>query len=382
MRLEWQIGFWIGAFLLLILFLWVFSGVLLPFAAAVALGYLLNPVADRLEGLGLNRLGAVLLIMAAFVLLLGLIIVLIMPILWHQLASFIQALPAYVVKLEELITDQSERLGRDYGGAFMEKLGFGKDAATELRNSTSELVNQAAQWAGSVLRSVWTSGAALISLISLMVVTPVVAFYMLLDWDKMIATIDSLVPLRHRDTVRELAREIDTAMAGFLRGQSLVCLFLGLWYGIGLSLIGLNFGLLIGISAGILSFIPYVGSLTALVLSSAVAIVQDWPQLHLLFMALGVFLAGQFLEGNILSPKLVGGSVGLHPVWLIFALLAFGSLFGFTGLIAAVPLAAAAGVILRFAVRRYRESELYSELAAPRPKGFIEMKAIRPPEER
>ena len=129
--LEWQIGFWIGAFLLLILFLWVFSGVLLPFAAAVALGYLLNPVADELEALGLNRLGAVLLIMAGFVLLLGLIIVLIMPILWHQLASFIQALPAYVVKLEELITEQSERLGRDYGGAFMEKLGFGKDAATD-----------------------------------------------------------------------------------------------------------------------------------------------------------------------------------------------------------------------------------------------------------
>lgn len=382
MRLEWQIGFWIGAFLLLVLLLWVFSGVLLPFAAAVALGYLLNPVADRLERLGLNRLGAVLLIMAGFVLLLGLIIILIMPILWHQLGSFIEALPAYVVKLEELITQVSERLGRDYGGAFMEKLGFGKDAATDLRNSTSELVTQAAQWAASVLKSVWTSGAALISLVSLMVVTPVVAFYMLLDWDKMIATIDGLVPLRHRDTVRELAREIDAAMAGFLRGQSLVCLFLGLWYGLGLSLIGLNFGLLIGITAGVLSFIPYVGSLTALVLSSAVAIVQGWPQWRLLIMAIGVFLAGQFLEGNILSPKLVGGSVGLHPVWLIFALLAFGSLFGFTGLITAVPLAAAAGVILRFAVKRYRESELYLELAAPSPKGYIEAKPIRPPGER
>jgi predicted PurR-regulated permease PerM len=202
-------------------------------------------------------------------------------------------------------------------------------------------------------------------LFSLIVVTPVVAFYMLLDWDKMIAAIDGLVPLRHREDVRTLAREIDTALAGFLRGQSLVCLFLGLWYGIGLSLVGLNFGLLIGLAGGLLSFIPYVGSLTVLVLSLVVAIVQGWPDWKLLAMALGVVASGQFLEGNILSPKLVGESVGLHPVWVMFALLAFGSLLGFTGLILAVPLAAAAGVILRFATRRYRESPLYQGLPAP-----------------
>jgi predicted PurR-regulated permease PerM len=193
-----------------------------------------------------------------------------------------------------------------------------------------------------------------------MIITPVVAFYMLLDWDKMIADIDGLVPIRHRETVRELACEIDKAMAGFVRGQSLVCLFLGLWYGVGLSLVGLNFGLLIGLCGGVLSFIPYVGSLIALVLAAGVAIVQDFPQWKLLAMSMGVVVTGQFLEGNILSPKLVGESVGLHPVWLIFALLAFGSLFGFTGLLAAVPVAAAAGVILRFAIRRYRESNLYT----------------------
>ncbi|MEJ0096009.1 MAG: AI-2E family transporter [Methylocella sp.] len=381
MRLEWQIVFWIGALLLLVLALWLVSGVLLPFAAAVALCYLLNPVADRLEHLGLNRLGATLLIMAAFILILALIVILVIPILWHQLASFIQALPAYVVKIEELVTKLSERLPQDNGATLLERFGFGKDASADLRNSTSELVNQAAQWAGTFLKSVWTSGAALIGVLSLLVVTPVVAFYMLLDWRKMIATIDGLVPLRYRQTVRELAREIDAALAGFLRGQSLVCLFLGIWYGAGLSLIGLNFGLLIGISGGLLSFIPYVGSLTALVLSATVAIVQGWPEWRLLALALGVVLSGQFLEGNVLSPKLVGGSVGLHPVWLIFALLAFGSLFGFTGLIAAVPLAAAAGVLLRFAVRRYRESHFYSELGQPGSKILIEAAAI-PTDER
>ena len=381
MRIEWQIGFWIGAFLLLVLLLWLFSGVLLPFAAAFALGYLLDPVVDRLERLGFNRLGATLLIMACFVLVLVSIIILIGPVVGRQLVSFTEALPAYAVKLEELISAETARLSRDYGGVLMDKLGLGTKGASELASATNDLVAQAAQWAASFLKSLLTGGAALMSLISLLVVTPVVVFYMLLDWDKMIATIDGLVPLRHRETVRALAREIDTAMAGFLRGQALVCLFLGAWYGIGLSLIGLNFGLLIGITAGILSFIPYVGSLTALVLSSTVAIVQDWPQWKLLAMSLGVFLIGQFLEGNVLSPKLVGKSVGLHPVWLIFALLAFGSLFGFTGLITAVPFAATAGVILRFAVRRYRESNLYTGTAGPDPRILLESTMTYPDDE-
>lgn len=376
MRLEWQIAFWVGTFLVSVLILWLFSGVLLPFMAGLALGYLLDPVADRLERLGLGRLGATLVIMAGFVLVFVLIFIVVVPVLGQQLASFIEALPAYVTKLQVLISQIGQQLARDYGGFLTDKLGRDTPVGADLRNSTTDLVGQAAQWAASLLKSVWTSGAALISLVSLIVVTPVVGFYMLLDWDKLIATVDSLVPLRHRETVRRLAREIDTAMAGFLRGQSLVCLFLGFWYGVGLSLIGLNFGLLIGISAGILSFVPYVGSLTALVLSSAVAIVQGWPQWHLLLMALGVFVTGQFLEGNILSPKLVGDSVGLHPVWLIFALLAFGSLFGFTGLIVAVPFAAATGVILRFAVARYRESKLYTAVAGPHVDFQIDAKSI------
>ena len=368
MRIEVQVGFWAGAFLLLVLLLWLFSGVLLPFVAAVVLGYLLDPVVERLERFGMNRLGATLVIMASFALLLTLLSILLVPILWRQLSSFVEALPGYAVQLQGLISGEIERLSREYSGGLIEKLGLGKDAGAEFASATNDLVAQAAHWAGSFLNSVLTRGAALINLISLLVVTPVVTFYMLLDWDRMVATIDGLVPMRHRETVRELAREIHTAMAGFLRGQSLVCLFLGAWYGIGLSLVGLNFGLLIGIMAGILSFIPYVGSLTALILSATVAIVEDWPRWHLLTLSLAVVLAGQFLEGNILSPKLVGESVGLHPVWLIFALLAFGSLFGFTGLITAVPLAAAAGVVLRFAIARYRESELYTGETSPDPK--------------
>jgi len=372
MRIEWQIGFWLAAFALLILFFWTFSGVLLPFAAAFGIGYLLDPVADRLERLGLNRLGATLIILGVFVLGLILIIMLLVPILGNQLAGLIQSLPGYVKKLQELVAQQSEYFTQGYGGVILQKLGLNGETSTDAFGSTGDLVSKGAAWAANFVTSLIQRSAAFFSLLSLLIVTPVVAFYMLLDWDKMIAQIDSLVPLRHRDVVRMLARQIDAAMAGFLRGQSLVCLFLGFWYGVGLSVVGVNFGLLIGITGGILSFIPYVGSLTVLVASTLVAIVQGWPSWHLPAAAVVVFAIGQFLEGNILSPKLVGESVGLHPVWLIFALLAFGSLFGFTGLIIAVPLAAATGVILRFAVSRYRVSPLYTNLPVTEHKLIIE----------
>jgi predicted PurR-regulated permease PerM len=175
----------------------------------------------------------------------------------------------------------------------------------------------------------------------------------------MVATVDSWLPLSQRDTIRLIARDIDSAIAGFIRGQAMVCLILGGFYAIGLSLIGLNFGVLIGLTAGMLSFIPYVGSITGLILSVGVAIVQFWPDWTWIVATLGVFAFGQFVEGNILSPKLVGASVGLHPVWLMFALLAFSSLFGFVGLLLAVPLAAAVGVIARYGLARYMDSPLY-----------------------
>jgi predicted PurR-regulated permease PerM len=200
---------------------------------------------------------------------------------------------------------------------------------------------------------------ALVSVVSLFVVTPVVAFYMLLDWDRMVATVDSWVPRDHVRTVRKIAADINTATAGFVRGQGTLCLVLGAMYAIGLTLTGLNFAILIGLFAGLISFIPYVGSLTGLVLAVGVAFVQFWPDWTMVVAVAVVFFIGQFIEGNILSPKLVGKSVGLHPVWLMFALFAFGALFGFVGLLIAVPAAAAVAVLIRFAIARYLESPLY-----------------------
>jgi len=379
MRIEWQIVFWVGALACLILLVWLFNGVILPFAAAFVIAYLLDPLAVHLQRLGLNRLAATLVILFGFVVVLALILVLIVPVLTHQFAAFIQALPEVLNKLQGLIGGAANKLNTEFATPLLRKLGLRGTSMPDIKTSLSDIAGQAAGWLAGVLNSLVTHGAALISLVSLLVVTPVVAFYMLLDYHRMIAAVDSLIPPRYRGVVHQLAHQIDTTMSGFLRGQSLVCLFLGLWYGLGLSIVGVNFGLLIGITAGFLSFIPYVGSMTALVVAAIISLVQGWPHWTLFASAVGVVLIGQFLEGNVISPKLVGDKVGLHPVWLIFALLAFGSLLGFTGLIIAVPVAAAVGVVLRFAVHQYRASELYTNF--PETHALILPKAVKEREE-
>src|SRR5215203_41633 len=350
MPVQRQIGFWLLALLLVALALYVLRDALLPFVAGLALAYLLDPLADRLQRLGLGRLGATLVILILFVVFFVLALVLVAPLIAHQLAGFAGKMPGYVARLQALIVEQ--------GGPLLERFG-GPEALADMQSSIGNLVGQGAAWFGRFLQSLWSGGQAIISIFALLVVTPVVAFYLLVDWDRMVATIDAWVPVRHRDTVRRLAREIDEAIAGFVRGQTAVCLILGTFYAVALSLIGLNFGALIGMVSGILTFIPYVRSLTGLVLSAGVAVVQFWPDWTMILATLGIFIFGQFVEGNVLSPKLVGDSIGLHPVWLMFALLAFGSLFGFVGLLLSVPLAAAAGVLARFALQRYLASPLY-----------------------
>jgi predicted PurR-regulated permease PerM len=365
-----QIAFWVAAFVALALFLHLLDGVVTPFALGMALGYLLDPIVQRLERLGLNRLGASVVILVVFVTFVVVILAVFAPILGGQFVGFTQKLPTYAVRLQELAVNEGNALLDKYGGPWRERLGLnGALSAEQIQKSVGDLVAQGGQWLLNALRSLASGSAAIFSFVSFLVITPVVAFYMLLDWDKMLATIDGWLPLDHRDGLRQIAREIDHALAGFMRGQSLVCLFLGLWYGIGLSLIGLDFGFLIGVVAGLLSFMPYVGSLFALVVSLSFAIVQGWPSWNLFLLTLAVVGSGQFLEGNVLSPKLVGRSIGLHPVWLMFALVAFGALFGFTGLLIAVPMSAAIGVVARHLIALYLVSPVYrgSGKASARP---------------
>ncbi|WP_252913431.1 AI-2E family transporter [Aliihoeflea aestuarii] len=357
-RMSWrmQVMFWILAILVLVLFLVVFSSVLLPFLAGMILAYFLDPVADRLERIGFSRLWAAVTILIVFVLLLVVGLAIVGPIMANQLADFISNVPDYFARLRGLVTSVdiewlSSRVGIEPQG---------------LEEGISSIFSGGADIMTGLLSSLWSGGRALIDIVGLLVVTPVVAFYMLVDWDRMIARVDELIPRDNVATVRRLAREVDNSVAGFVRGQGTLCLILGTYYAIGLTLAGLNFGLLIGMFAGLISFIPYVGSLTGLVLAVGVALVQFWPEWQMVALVAAIFFSGQFIEGNILQPNLVGKSVGLHPVWLMFALFAFGYLFGFVGLLVAVPAAAAVAVLVRFAIERYEASALYGGTQTPR----------------
>ncbi|MTI17596.1 AI-2E family transporter [Rhodobacteraceae bacterium RKSG542] len=350
MTLRNRIYFWVGSFAAFILFLMVFSDILLPFVAGMGLAYLLDPVADYLEAKGLNRLIATFLILLLFLLFFVVVLLILGPLIGSQLAQFIDDLPQIVADLQALLTNV---IGKRFPN-------IADMTGLELRDNLGNLMAQAATWLGKLLASIWSGGQALLSIVSLMVVTPVVAFYLLLDWDDMIARIDSWLPRQHQQTIRGLARQMDDAVAGFVRGQVMVCLVLGSFYAVALVLVGLKFGLLIGLTAGLISFIPYVGALVGFVLSIGVALVQFWDDPLWILLVLAVFGAGQFLEGNILQPKLVGKSVGLHPVWLMFALFAFGSLMGFVGMLIAIPAAAVVGVLARFALTQYLGSPFYA----------------------
>lgn len=357
MSLQRQFGFWVGALVVFIGLIWLFSGALMPFIAGLAVAYFLDPVADRLERLGLPRWIATSVILLAFVLALILVLILIVPILVNQMNGFIERAPGYVTQLQAWLAE----INQGWLGQFV------GERLPEIQRQLGEYAGQGAAFLGRFAASIWSGGQAIASVIGVIVITPVVAFYLLLDWDHMVEKVDGWLPRHHAATIRRLIGEIDRAIAGFVRGQAIVCLLLGLFYGVGLTLIGLSFGFLIGLGAGLISFIPFVGSILGLIVALGVAIVQFWPDWHMLILVAVVFGVGQFIEGNILSPRLVGSSVGLHPVWLMFSLLAFGSLFGFLGLMVAVPVAAAIGVLVRFALQQYLGSVLYTGVPRGRP---------------
>ncbi len=342
-----QVTFWLVTLVVLAAALWLLHDILLPFVAGIALAYVLAPLADRVERLGINRTVAALLVVSVLVVALIALMLLLVPLLLQQGSALISNIPGYFKRVKELIVDANL--------PWLNWLG-----AAETGKTASDLVGQVATWLLSFSYSLWTGGKALVSFASVLIVMPVVTFYLIRDWHAMIDRVDSWVPVRQRDTVRQLGREIDAAIGGFLRGQFGVCLVLGCYYAIGLMLVGLDFALLIGLIAGVITFVPYIGSMTGLMIAVSVAIAQFWPDWKRITLVVAIFLVGQFIEGNIVSPKFVGERVGLHPVWLIFAMFAFGYLFGFVGLLIAVPLGAAIAVLLRFGLRQYFASPLYT----------------------
>jgi predicted PurR-regulated permease PerM len=350
-RLVWPLLVGLAVFLL-----WLLRDALLPFVAAFVLAYLLHPLATRIERRGAPRGLAAALVLGAFVAVVALLLMIAAPPLARQAAGLIERLPEYAARLQAMLGEISVWLSSRAPG--LGRIGLAPPPG-EGPPQFGNLAGQAAGWGAAFLTSLLSGGQTVLNILSLIVVAPVVAFYLLLDWDRMIATVDGWSPRDNAAEIRQIAREIDAVIGAFLRGQALVCLFLALWYGAGLLLVGLNFGFLIGLSSGLFSFVPYLGSVLGFLVAAAIAIVQFWPDYWPIALVIAVFVTGQFLESYVITPKIVGEATGLHPVWIMFALFAFGALFGFVGLLLAVPMAAAIGVIARHAMRSYRASDLF-----------------------
>ncbi len=346
-----QIFFWGGLLAITIAAFALLSEILLPFIIGFAIAYMLNPLAEWLERFNISRTGAAVLIITLFGVLFLLLLLFLLPALFTQLAAFVSDLPSYIQKVHGLLI-------RTGGELFGDKF---KTMVSPTDSNLSDIVKQATQWAANpdLLQAVWSSGMALVNFFSLLFVTPVVTFFLVKDWEKMMRKVDSWLPRQHAPTIRQLGLQIDRAIDGFIRGQALVALSLDLFYALALSLTGLNHALLIGLGAGLLSFIPFAGTLAGFVTATVTALGQFWPDYVPIAMVIGIFVTGQIIEGNFLSPKIIGDRVQLHPVWLIMALFVFGYLFGFAGLLVAVPVAAALGVLVRFGLKKYLESPFY-----------------------
>jgi predicted PurR-regulated permease PerM len=340
--------FWFGVFVVLVLALALLQGVLMPFAAAFVIAYFLDPLVDRLQIWRISRGLGSLIMLLGFLLGVGLILFLLVPLVQGQIVRLLARFPGLV------------GAAQDQFGNLMQLLRshLPEQEATKVREVVGEKVGDAFGWFAGFLQTMITSSFAILNVLSLVVVTPVVAFFLVRDWHEMLAWIDADLPRDSVDTIRLLAREIDQTLAGFVHGQALVCLILAVYYGTALSVAGLESALALGLLIGVLAIVPVAGAATGFALSVGLAALQYGTWTKVAFVC-GIFIFGQTIEANLLTPKLVGDRIHLHPVWVIFALLAGGKLFGFIGVLVSVPAAAVIGVLVRFALDRYRQSIIY-----------------------
>ncbi|WP_370930868.1 AI-2E family transporter [Bartonella sp. DGB1] len=344
--------FWSAGLIVLLIIISIFSAILLPFVFGLIVAYFLNPLINYFSQFGISRAISSSFILLTFFIVLALLLLILIPILLTQLGQFIANFSYYAEKLDVLLSE-TDSIWLEQNTSFGRFL---------IQDNINNLLQQSGNFLSSILSSLWSSSKVFINIVSFFVIAPVIAFYLMVDWPRMVKIIDSWIPRNHLYTVRNLFYEMDKTVAGFIRGQSVVSLIIALYYIVMLGFLGLNFSFLIGIIIGILSFIPYVGTLIGLVLSIGMSFMQFWPDdWSKIVIALIIFFVGQFIEGYILQPKLVGSSVGLHPVWLMFSLIAFSYLFGFTGTLIAVPVAAVIGVLIRFILKIYLNSSFYDE---------------------
>ena len=359
MTLRTQVLVWVGFTAVVIFAVWLFRPILLPFVVGIALAYILNPLVSIMQRLRIGRgWSTAIVLLAVFGAIIG-IVLLVAPLITSQIVGLAQGLPEYIAALNDLVQKTLP--------ALIEWLG--PERTAQLEASLVQFVSNGSELIYNLTAQVAQSGLTVLNTLAFIILTPVVAFYLLLDWEGMVKGIDDLLPREHRREIRTVLDQIDRSMAGVFRGQGSVILVLTVYYAAALSLTGLNFGLVIGLMTGLFSFIPFAGFLSGFVLSMGIALVQFGPAGNWWFVIIVflVYMVGQFLEGNVLYPKLVGQSININPVWLMFALFAFGLLFGFVGLVLAVPLAAITATLTRYAVRRYKESALYHGERPPKP---------------
>lgn len=342
--------FWILALVAFFLFISLVSNILLPFVVALIAAYFLDPAADKLEEIGLSRTIATLVITLIFFWSLVLVGFLTIPLLYEEIVKFVQKVPEYVGIFNEKVLPEFSKL--------MQKID--PESIDNAKKAASDLSSHVFSFVGKVMGSAWNSGLALVNLFSLFFITPVVTFYMLRDWDKMMEKLENYLPPLYKPTILDQLSKIDTTLSAYIRGQTNVCIILGVFYSVALSFKGLDFALFIGMGTGLLSFIPYVGVIFGFIAGLLVAFFQyggDWTNMAVVAL---IFISGQIIEGNFITPKLVGDKVGLHPVWIIFGMLCGASLFGFVGILIAIPVTAIIGVLARFFLEKYLDSKIYN----------------------
>lgn len=348
MSMRAQIYFWSGVFVFVLLCVWVLDGVLTPFVAGAGIAYLLNPVVIKLEKGKLSRFWATMPILSLFFIVVFGALALLVPLAVKQTLELVNMLPQIVAYVEAHLDPSIKAQAKEVTENLDKTVG-------ELVKGNSGQISGVLQ---NVAKGVLSGGAALMSVLSFLVVTPIVAFYMLVDWPRIQQWLEDLLPREHKDTILGLEQKMNAKLSGFIRGQLIVMVILGAGYALAMTIAGLKYGALIGIVAGLLSIIPMVGSATGFFIGVATA----WAQTgDMVFPAtIGViFIVGQLIEGNLITPKLVGDAVGLHPLWVFFALMAGGALFGIAGMLLAVPAVACIGVLAGFGLEQYKKSKFY-----------------------
>ena len=356
MTLRYQVLVWVTFTAVVILLIWLFRPILLPFVIGIALAYILNPAVNFVQRYIVSRAWSTAVVLLGVLAVIIGIFVVITPLIVAQVAGLVGRLPGYVGDLNSLVRSIAPQLNE----------WLGPERAAQVETSLTQFLGSGVEFLGSITAQLAQSGLTVLNTVAVLILTPVVAFYLLLDWQGMVKGIDDLLPREHRREIRQVLDQIDRSIAGVIRGQGGVILVLCIYYATALTLTGLNFGLVIGLMTGLLSFIPFFGFLTGFVLSMGIALVQFAPDWWFVVIVFVVYMIGQFLEGNILYPRFVGQSININPVWLMFALFAFFFLFGIVGLLLAVPLSAITATLIRYAVRRYKGSALYNGERLPR----------------